>query len=67
VREVGETESEAGETGAVTVNVTAMDKGLLDAPVAVMVTIPLYVPAVRDAGATDTKMDEVASDTLSQV
>ena len=41
-------------TGAVTVRVTGTVLGLFDVPEAVIVTLPLYVPAARPAGFTET-------------
>src|SRR6266568_4655373 len=45
-----------GKAAAVTVNVTATVRGLLAAPVLATETVPVYVPAARVPGATETLM-----------
>lgn len=49
---VGDTANAAGAADTTSVTVTVA--GLLDAPVAVIVMLPVYVPALRDVGSTDT-------------
>jgi len=41
----------------VTVSVTGMDSGLLEAPLEVITTEPWYVAAVKPAGFTETRTD----------
>jgi hypothetical protein len=53
------------------VNVTPMDAGVFDAPVAAIEMLPVYVPALKPVGETDTVSVEgavpEAGETLSQV
>ena len=62
----GVTTSEAG--AAVTVSVTAIDTGVFVAPAAEICTVPLYVPALRPAGETDTeRLDGAVPDAADRV
>jgi hypothetical protein len=64
----GWTPRDAG--AAVTVSVTPMDAGVLDAPAAAIEMLPVYVPALKPAGETDTESVDGAvpdaGETLSQ-